>query len=280
MEVRIHIPRPFLTLTIIAVALLVWNGVISFNLGKQKPQADASGGVRASAVIAEATQDIDRERVKQAVLDHREEILRFQMQVLEQEALREKNPEKLQALTDTRAVLLSIIRQRTDSEKLLKLSLEQLWEAEGTTYADRAPAPGIAFLWPVEPAIGLSATFDDKAYLERFGFPHHAIDIPTNQGTPIRAARDGVVLKVAMNGIGYSYIVLSHEGNMETIYGHISSALVQSGDSVRAGQSIALSGGQPGTPGAGLLTTGPHVHFAVRVKGALVDPLPYLPSGL
>ncbi len=277
MEVRIHVPRPLLTLTIIAVALLIWNGVISFNLGKQKPQADASGGVLASAVIAEATQDIDRERVKQAVLDHREEILRFQVQVLEQEVLREKNPEKLKALTDSRAVLLSIIRQRRDSEKLLKLSLEQLWEAEGTVYADRGPAPGIALLWPVEPALGLSATFDDQAYLKRFGFPHRAVDIPVDQGTPLRAARDGTVLKVSMNGLGYSSVVLSHEGNVETIYGHISSALVQPGDVVRAGQSIALSGGQPGTPGAGLLTTGPHVHFAVRVKGALVDPLPYLP---
>ena len=277
MEVRIHIPRPFLTLTIVVVALLWWNGVISFHFGTQKLQGDALGGVGASTVITTATQDIDRERVKQAVLERREEILRYQVQILEEEALTEKDTTKQKELAETRAVLISIIKQRADSEKFLALSLEQLWEAEGTTYADRAPAPDVAFLWPADPTLGLSATFDDPAYLTRFGIAHHAIDIPIDQGSPIRAARAGKVLKVALNGLGYSYIVLSHEGNMETIYGHISGAVVQEGNTVTAGETIGFSGGQPGTPGAGLLTTGPHLHFAVRVNGALVDPQPYLP---
>ncbi len=279
MEVRIHIPRPFITITIITVFVLWWTGVISFNFGsKAKVQVDASGGQQTSTIITAATQDVDRERVKQAVLEHREEILRFQVQLLEQEALTEKNPAKLKELTDARAVLLSIIKQRTDSENLMKLSLEQLWEAEGTTFAERAPIPSVVFLWPVEPTIGLSATFNDQNYLQRFGIPHHAIDIPVEQGSPIKAAREGTVEKVAINGMGYSYIVLSHADRMETIYGHITAALVKEGQTVTVGESIALSGGQPGTPGAGSLTTGPHLHFAVRVQGALVDPVPYLPK--
>jgi murein DD-endopeptidase MepM/ murein hydrolase activator NlpD len=99
----------------------------------------------------------------------------------------------------------------------------------------------------VDPAEGLSATFNDAGYLERFGVPHHAIDIPVLQGSAVRAAQDGTVLKVADNGLGYSYIILSHEGNLETIYGHVSESLVQEGETIRTGQVIARSGGQPGT---------------------------------
>lgn len=278
MEVRIHIPRPLLTIFIVTVFLLWWTGVLSFNFGKQKAAVNASGGERVSEIIDGATKDVDRERVKQAVLVHREEILRFQVSLLEEQAITEKDPSKIKDLVDARAALLSIIRQRTDSENLIKLSLEQLWEAEGTTFAERAPIANIVFLWPVDPTLGLSAVFEDRDYLKRFGIPHHAIDIPTGQGTPVKAARNGTVLKVALNGMGYSYIVLTHDDQMETVYGHISSAVVKEGDPVSAGQTIALSGGQPGTPGAGSLTTGPHLHFAVRVAGALVDPQPYLPK--
>jgi murein DD-endopeptidase MepM/ murein hydrolase activator NlpD len=276
-EIRIHIPRPLLTFTIVIVFILWWTGVISFHgFGGARTQADATGGERASTSMAQAVQDIDRERVKQAVLDRREEILRFELQILEQQALERQSPDVEKKLSETRTILLQIIRERSASEKLLALSLEQLWEAEGTlSSATREPADR-ALLWPVDPAEGLSATFNDAGYLERFGVPHHAIDIPVLQGSAVRAAQDGTVLKVADNGLGYSYIILSHEGNLETIYGHVSESLVQEGETIRTGQVIARSGGQPGTRGAGLLTTGPHLHFAVRVKGTLVDPLPYL----
>lgn len=278
MEVRIHLPKPLLTLTIVAVGLLWWNGMLSFHWSN-KQQADAVGGVRSGTQIVDATQDIDRERVKQAVLSHQEEILRYQVQLLESEALADPSAENQKAFSDARRVLLGIIQERTQSEKLLALSLEQLWQAEGTSFSSVHIVGGNGTLqWPVEPKLGISATFEDAEYKKRFGVAHHAVDIPTEQGTIIRAPRAGVVLKVALNGLGYSYVVLAHDGDLQTIYGHISAALVQEGDHVELGQAIAKSGGQPGTAGAGLLTTGPHLHFAVQSKGVLVDPLQYLPT--
>lgn len=277
MEIRIYVPRPLLTLTIVAVFILWWTGVLSINLGGTKSQVDAQGGVRASTSLAEAVQDIDRQRVKQAVFDRREEILRFQLQILEQQALDTDSPAAEKKLSDTRSILLQIIRERTASEQMLTLSLQQLWEAEGTLSSTTRQPADRALLWPVDPDQGLSATFNDAGYVERFGVPHHAVDIPVPQGSPIRAAQDGTVLKVAENGLGYSYLVLSHEGNLQTVYGHITASLVKEGDTVRTGQIVARSGGQPGTTGAGLLTTGPHLHLAVRRVGVLVDPLPYLP---
>jgi murein DD-endopeptidase MepM/ murein hydrolase activator NlpD len=84
------------------------------------------------------------------------------------------------------------------------------------------------------------------------------------------------VAKVSLNGLGYSYIAIDHADGVQTIYGHVSGSLVQEGDKVRMGSPIGLSGGRPGSEGAGLLTTGPHLHFAVRQDGVLVDPLQYL----
>lgn len=280
MEIRIHIPRPFLTLGIVVVMLLWWNGVISLRMPWRHSgtSEDASGGIRASAVLAGAAQDIDRERVTLAVLAKREEILRYQLAILEEEALQEKSAEKIKELAETRVILLSIIKERSNSEKLLKLSLEQLWAAEGTAYSTKTIATSVELDWPVYPALGVSAFFEDEAYKKRFGFDHHAVDIPVNQGSAIHAPADGKVLKVSLNGLGYSYIVVEHAGDVQTVFGHVSAATVAEGDSVSYGQMIGRTGGRPGTQGAGLVTTGPHLHFAVKVKGVLVDPIQYLPK--
>ncbi|MFH0834189.1 MAG: M23 family metallopeptidase, partial [Patescibacteria group bacterium] len=64
---------------------------------------------------------------------------------------------------------------------------------------------------------------------------------------------------------------------LATVYGHISRILVKEGDLVRAGDLIGLSGGIPGTPGAGYMTTGAHLHFEVIDHGEHKNPLDYLP---
>ena len=99
---------------------------------------------------------------------------------------------------------------------------------------------------------------------------YNAIDFGGKCGDPIRAAAAGTVLKVALttstsrwafNGAG-NHITIMHPNGVVTMYGHISASLVSPGDTVSQGQTIALMGGQPGTPGAGL-STGCHVHFGV-----------------
>lgn len=278
MEIRVHIQRPILTGLIILAVILWWNDVIHIGWPGGKTSMDGQGGQQASLVITEARRDIDREFVRQAVLDRQEEILRYQLQILEDQALQNQTPEKIRALAETRTVLLSIIKQRGQSEKLLASSLQQLWDAEGTAFTLLRPDGGVDLDWPVVPALGVSAFFQDAGYKKRFGFDHHAVDIPTNQGTPIRAPADATVLKVSLNGLGYSYITLAHAGGMETIYGHVSAVSVSEGDAITFGQIIGRTGGQPGSEGAGLLTTGPHLHFAVKIDGVLVDPMKYLPN--
>jgi murein DD-endopeptidase MepM/ murein hydrolase activator NlpD len=139
---------------------------------------------------------------------------------------------------------------------------------------DRRTVP---FSWPVNPKRGISAYYLDKSYEDIFHVPHHAIDIPVPQGSEIYAPAFGYVYKATDNGMGYSSLILAHRNNIMTVYGHISHFHVKEGELVKEGDTIAISGGMPGTKGAGFMTTGPHLHFEVFQDGKHVDPLNYLP---
>jgi murein DD-endopeptidase MepM/ murein hydrolase activator NlpD len=89
------------------------------------------------------------------------------------------------------------------------------------------------------------------------------------EGTPIRAAASGTVIIAGWTGGYGNYTCIDHGGGLSTCYGHQSGYAVSAGDTVSQGQIIGYSGNTGSS-------TGPHLHFEVRINGASTDPLGYL----
>jgi murein DD-endopeptidase MepM/ murein hydrolase activator NlpD len=123
-----------------------------------------------------------------------------------------------------------------------------------------------AFAWPMNEGI-VSSGFG-----ERWGRPHKGIDIAAAEGTPIYAAADGEVVFAEVSDGGYGkLVILEHRGKCLTVYAHNSRILVDEGQTVRQGAPIA----EVGSTGR---STGPHLHFEIRIDAEAVDPLIHLPA--
>jgi murein DD-endopeptidase MepM/ murein hydrolase activator NlpD len=222
-------------------------------------------------------------RSTQAVLSRREEILRYELRKLEEENSRNTNsmsPRLREELRKSRNTLVVLLRDQQETDQKVTEYLKQMWEAEGrlrvAAMGMNPDAINVFISWPIEPENGISAGYKDSEYETIFGMEHNAVDIPVLQGTEVRAAAAGTVQTVADNGMGYNYVILMHDG-FATLYGHLSSFTVSEGQEIAEGEVLALSGGMPGTPGAGAISTGPHVHFELIVAGEHKDPIAYLP---
>lgn len=173
--------------------------------------------------------------------------------------------------------LLALAKQEQQQAESDIVSLEKIVRAKLAKISGQALEFNDAgFIWPV-PRNTITAYFHDPDYPFRYIFEHPAIDYRASQGSTLRAAASGYVAIAKNAGKGYSYIMIVHGNGLATVYGHVSKIYVQTDEYVVQGQAIGLTGGMPGTNGAGSLTTGPHLHFEVRLNGVPVDPLEYLP---
>jgi murein DD-endopeptidase MepM/ murein hydrolase activator NlpD len=136
--------------------------------------------------------------------------------------------------------------------------------------------PGLVLSWPIAGAYITQPFGPSELLLEPPLGPyphfHTGIDLAARLGTPVTAAGDGVVVAVAHTQVGYgNYVIVAHGGGIMTLYGHLLETDVRVGDHVARGQRVGLEG----TSG---MSTGPHLHFELRVNAQVTDPMPYLPA--
>ena len=119
----------------------------------------------------------------------------------------------------------------------------------------------------IMPAIGkITSKFGMRKHPISGKITHHdGIDISLKEGTEIKAAMSG---KVIFSGKqkGYGNVMIIKNGNYKTLYAHCSKLLFKKGDEIKQGQKIALSG-NTGT------STGPHLHFEIRLNDKAINPL-------
>ena len=169
---------------------------------------------------------------------------------------------------DKHQTLVSVRSDRHELEThLASLEKEQAKIAARLAGVNVQPAGAVRqgsgrFIWPV------NGTFTSP-FGYRWGRLHAGIDIAVPEGTPIRAADGGTVAIAGWTGGYGNYTCINHGGGVSTCYGHQSRIATSVGANVSKGQVIGYSGNTGNS-------TGPHLHFEVRINGTPVNPLGYL----
>lgn len=222
------------------------------------------------AELEEKKRQLEEENQKLKVLRRVREVQRTEENRLMQEAAKaeEINKEKeLSARSDAEKLKQEFSRVAAEEAMLRRLlELQRLGKLSPD---ERVSAVG--FMWPVTGRI--TARLGERT---PFQVHHTGLDIAGLIGTPIRAAADGEVVSVIemRSGnyfYGYGrYVTIKHNAVTTTLYAHMDEAYVSPGQQIKRGDII-------GTIGMTGWTTGPHVHFEIRLNGIPEDPLLYLP---
>jgi murein DD-endopeptidase MepM/ murein hydrolase activator NlpD len=178
------------------------------------------------------------------------------------------------ALAEQRRRILTQIRAQRETQEaaIRELEAESFHIADlirrqqrGLHRGARLSLAAGSFIWPASGPVTSGFGWRIDPIFRRRAL-HTGIDIAAAWGTPVEAAENGTVLYVGwMTGYG-NVVVLDHGNGVSTVYAHLSSYVVRTGESVNRGQVIA----HVGSTG---WSTGPHLHFEVRQDGQPTDPL-------
>lgn len=262
-------------------------------------QADVQGGLD-SLVALRQDLEVSQEELtskRQELTETKERLAVQQTSLDDQQQYKKSLVNQTERSQQKFELLLNDLRSEADSVNAEISTLEERVRAQLGEQAPNGDAKlGTGpFAWPVDANNGISAYFHDPSYPFRCTKSdqrncigeHSGMDLRVSQGTPVRAAADGYVaiarrLDWVRNAAGdilrpaYNYVTIIHGDALSTVYGHLSSVKVVEDTYVKKGDTIGLSGAMPGTAGAGVWTTGPHLHFEVRKEGIPADPLGYL----
>lgn len=171
--------------------------------------------------------------------------------------------DQVEAEMDELEKIEASLQQRIEQQIAASGSSSQTAAPETSTAAPTTGAPSSSgLIWPA------SGTFTSP-FGYRWGRMHEGIDISLAEGTAVAAAASGSVILAAYTGGYGNYVCVDHGGGMSTCYAHLSGYAVSVGSYVSQGQTIGYSGNTGSS-------TGPHLHFEVRIDGIAQDPMGYL----
>jgi murein DD-endopeptidase MepM/ murein hydrolase activator NlpD len=176
-------------------------------------------------------------------------------------AARRDKSATLASIRDDRASTLAEIDALEEQSAVLAERIRQA-QQQSSSVPVVVPSGSGVLGWPVSGPV-------TSGFGLRWGRMHEGIDIAVAEGTPVRAAGAGTVIYAGWMGGYGNLVVVDHGNGLSTAYAHNSSLGVGVGQSVTAGQVVSYSGNTGNS-------TGPLVHFEVRVNGSAVDPLGYL----
>ena len=129
---------------------------------------------------------------------------------------------------------------------------------------------GGEFLWPIPGYTTITSEFGMRFHpILHYYRSHNGIDIGATTGAPVVASNAGTVITASYVGSYGNVVMIDHGGGVVTNYAHGSKILVEVGQVVERGEVI-MEAGSTG------LSTGPHLHFEIKINGTFVNPLPYL----
>jgi murein DD-endopeptidase MepM/ murein hydrolase activator NlpD len=183
--------------------------------------------------------------------------------VASRDALTAAEAEKRSTLASIREDRSAVLAEIEDLEAQSAELAARIRAAQQASESSAVYVSGSGVLsWPVSGSV-------TSGFGYRWGRMHEGVDIAVGQGTAVQAAGAGTVIYAGLLG-GYGNLaVVDHGNGLSTAYAHNSSLVSAVGQSVAAGEVIAYSGSTGHS-------TGPHVHFEVRLNGDAVDPLGYL----
>ncbi len=161
---------------------------------------------------------------------------------------------------ETREEYLQEVEALAAQSASLAAAIRDAQAEAGSTGTGTPSASG--FIWPVNGTVV-------SGFGMRWGRLHEGIDITASSGTPIWAAASGTVIHAGWLGGYGNLVVVDHGDGLATAYAHASAILVGVGQQVSQGETLSLVGSTGNS-------SGPHLHFEVRVNGVAVDPLLYL----
>ena len=208
--------------------------------------------------------------IKKGILDLREKQRNKNNEIAKLLSEAETKQREVEGIYEEKSNLLS--KTRADKNALIAIDKEfEIQEAEVKRILESykyGNAPGDKFMWPV--AGYLKSNFGMRRHpILGYMRMHAGIDIIAPSGTLVKAADGGEIIQAGYDGGYGNSVMIYHGGGFATWYAHLSRILVSTGQRVERGQVIGLVGSTG-------LSTGPHLHFEVRINGAAQNPLGYL----